>query len=373
MRIGIDAKWFFTGPVSSRVVLQNLLPELFRLFPEHEWIIFLDKKDRQLTFPIHSPRIEIHYVWADINMLSNLFLLSGKLKSLKVEVMVYQTFPSWRRAVPALSFIHDVLYHQFPEFFTWKEKLYFFPLSWLSRHRSDRLIATTEYVSSELLKYNYASRKSLIDIVPLAVNQSYQPQRNHDPARLSALREKYQLPDKFLLFVGRLNVRKNIENLLKALPLLHDRKISLVIVGQADWKTPDLDNILCNQDIRNRTHLAGAMSDEELILTYSLASIFCYPSFAEGFGLPPLEAMASGIPVIVSDTTALPEVCGNAAVFIHPHQPDSIAEAINELLENESLYADKKNQGLQRARQFTWEKSAEALMQSILNTVALQR
>ena len=373
MRIGIDAKWFFTGPVSSRVVLQNLLPELFRLFPAHEWVVFLDKKDRQLAFPIHSSQIEIYYVWADINMLSNLFLLSGQLKSQKVDVMVYQTFPSWHRTVPALSFIHDVLYHQFPEFFTWKEKLYFFPLSWLSRHRSDRLIATTQYVSNELLKYHYAASKSSIDIVPLAVNQAYQPRTNHDPARLMAVREKYQLPDRFLLFVGRLNVRKNIENLLKALPLLHEKEISLVIVGQADRKTPHLDNNLTNQDIRNRTHLAGAMSDEELVLTYSLASIFCFPSFAEGFGLPPLEAMASGIPVIVSDTTALAEVCGNAAVFINPHQPSSIAGAINGLLENESLYADKKNQGLQRAREFTWEKSAHALMQSILNTVTFQQ
>lgn len=368
MRIGIDAKWFFTGPVSSRVVLQNLLPELFARFPDQEWVVFLDKKDRHLPFPILSSRMEIHYVWADINMLSNLFLLPGQLKSLRVDVMVYQTFPSWRKVVPSVSFIHDVLYHQFPEFFTWKERLYFLPLSWLSRHRSDRLIATTEYVSNDLLKYKYAAQKSLIDIVPLAVNSAYQPRSHHPPEKLLMVKEKYQLPDKFLLFVGRLNVRKNIENLLSALPLLRDKKIPLVIVGQPDWKTPDLQAILSDQSIKSRTLLTGAMNDEELILTYSMASIFCFPSFGEGFGLPPLEAMASGIPVVVSNTTALPEVCGSAAVYIDPHKPETIAQAIDALLEDSDLYEDKKMKGLLRIKEFTWAASAKAFMQSIQNT-----
>jgi glycosyltransferase involved in cell wall biosynthesis len=370
MRIGIDAKWFFSGPVSSRVVLQNLLPELFSLYPDHEWIVFLDKKDRHLFFPVRSERIELRYVWADINMFSNLFLLSGKLKALKVDVMVYQTFPSWRRVVPSLSFVHDVLYHQFPQFFTWKERLYFLPSSWLNRHRSDRLIATTEYVANDLMKYNYISDKSSIDIVPLAVNKSYRPEKEHEPEKLQAVKEKYKLPDKFLLFVGRLNIRKNIENLLLAIPLLHDKKINLVIVGQADWKTPDLQAVLSNREIKGRTILAGAMGDDELILTYSLASVFCFPSFAEGFGLPPLEAMASGIPVIVSNTTAMPEVCGNAATYIDPHSPEAIANAIDSLLENAELYTVKKNQGLERIMEYTWSKSAEAFMQSIYRVVA---
>jgi glycosyltransferase involved in cell wall biosynthesis len=369
MRIGIDAKWYFTGPVSSRVVLQNLLPELFKLFPEHQWVVFLDKRDKHLAFPYASSQMEIHYVWADINMISNLFLLSSQLKSSKVDVMVYQTFPSWRRTAPSISFIHDVLYHQFPEFFTWKEKLYFLPLAWLSRHRTDRLIATTRFVQRELLTYKYATRESVIDIVPLAVDQVYQPLIHHEPASVRAVREKYKLPDKFLLFVGRLNVRKNIENLLRALPLLKDKTIALVIVGQADWKTPDLQTVLSNPQINYRTILTGAMGDDELILTYSMATLFCFPSFAEGFGLPPLEAMASGVPVIVSDSTAMPEVCGNAAIYIDPHKPGSIAKAIDNLLEDADLYQDKRNKGLGRIKGYTWKKSAEALMRSIQNVL----
>src|ERR1700675_2440880 len=108
MRIGIDAKSFFRGPVSTRVVLQNLLPELFSLFPEHEWIIFLDKKDKHFQFPVHSVNVKLIYLWADINFISNVFLLTGKLRSNRVDAIVYQTFPLIMHKVPAITFIHDV-------------------------------------------------------------------------------------------------------------------------------------------------------------------------------------------------------------------------------------------------------------------------
>ncbi len=372
MIIGIDAKWFFRGPVSTRVVLQNLLAELFALFPEHEWIIFLDKKDEQTHFPFKSEHIKLQYIWAGNNMLSNVFLLSGYLKSSQVDVMVYQTFPSLIHAVPSISFIHDVLFRRFPQFFTWKERLYFSPLSWLTRNRSERLIATSESVSNDLLKYNYTTSKSQIDIVPLAVNKAYKPSEFHSPKKLLEVKEKYQLPDQFLLFVGRLNVRKNIENLLKAIPLIHDTQIHLVIVGKADWKTPDLKVILSNPEMKKRIIMPGAMDDNDLILTYSMARIFCFPSFAEGFGLPPLEAMASGVPVIVSETTALPEVCGDAAVYINPYKPESIAKAINKLLEDPELHERQKAKGIQKANEFTWTASAKAFMKSIYKASNIQ-
>ncbi len=367
MTIGIDAKWFFSGPVSTQVVLQNLLPELLTLFPNHKWIIFLDKNDRKFQFPIQSDNIKLQYIWAENNMLSNVFLLSRKVKSLDIDVMLYQTFPGLSHSVPTISFIHDVLFREFPQYFTWKERLYFSPLTWLTRNRSDRLIATTHFVSNDLLKYNYTKNRSQIDIVPLAVNKAYKPLLWHDPNKLSLTKEKYKLPDRYLLFVGRLNVRKNIENLLKAIVLLKDKKIQLVIVGKADWKTPDLKKMLCDSAIKDRIIITGAMTDEELILTYSMAGIFCFPSFAEGFGLPPLEAMASGIPVIVSKTTALPEVCGNAAMYINPEEPESIAEAINALLDDPILYETQKENGLKRVNEFSWTLSAKALMASIIN------
>ena len=369
MRIAIDAKWYYTGPVSGRVVLQNLLPELFSQYPEHEWIIFLDRKDRHLGFPFSGKNVQIRYVWADMNMISNVWVIPRWLRRLKPDVMVYQTFPSFRREIPSIAFIHDVLFRKFPQFFSWKERLYFLPLAWLTRHRADRLIATTEFVANELLTYHYCPARSRIDIVPLGVSEKYQPKSLQDVGRLSTVRAKFNLPDRFILYVGRLNVRKNIESLLKALPLLRDKEAKLVIVGSEDWKAPDLQQLLSRPDIGERIMMTGSMSDEELIVTYCLATVFCFPSFAEGFGLPPLEAMASGVPVIVSGTTSLPEVCGDAAVFIDPSKPDTIARAIDELFNDPELYERKRRSGLERAGQYTWPAAARALMSSINNTV----
>lgn len=368
MRIGIDAKWYFTGPVSGRSVLQNLLSELFSNYPEYEWVIFLDKRDQHLHFPFSGKNIHIRYIWAGNNMLSNLLLLPGWLRRLKVDVVVFQTFPSMKHSVPSIAFIHDVLFRRFPQFFSWRERLYFRPLCWLTRNRVDRLIATTEFVASELVTYRYAPARSRIDIVPLGVNERYKPIRSQESGQLSEVKEKFKLPDNFILYVGRLNVRKNIENLLRALPLLRDKGTKLVIVGREDWKAPDLRELLSQPAIRERIIMPGAMTDEDLIATYSLAKLFCFPSFAEGFGLPPLEAMASGVPVIVSNTTSLPEVCGDAAVYIDPTKPESIARAIDELLGDMELYDRKRRSGLERAAQYTWAASAQALMRSIANT-----
>jgi len=365
MRIGIDAKWYFTGPVSTRVVFRNLLPELFALYPEHEWIVFLDKRDEDLEFPFAHANIHVRYVWADNNMLSNLLLLTGQLRKLKVDVMLFQTFPALRQAVPSVAFIHDVLFRDFPQFFGWKERLYFLPLSWLTRHRVSRLVATTEFVAGELLKYHYTGSRAQIDLVPLAVTKMYKPPADHQADWLASVKEKFGLPDRYLLYVGRLNVRKNIENLLKALILMRDPAICLVIVGKEDRKVPDLEALLADPRISKRIILTGGMDDEELTATYAMANIFCFPSHAEGFGLPPLEAMASGVPVVVSQTTSMPEVCGEAAVYIDPSRPESIARALDELLGNEALFNRMRAAGLERAGQFTWARTAHALMESL--------
>jgi glycosyltransferase involved in cell wall biosynthesis len=123
--------------------------------------------------------------------------------------------------------------------------------------------------------------------------------------------------------------------------------------------------------MKERIILTGFVPDDELAAIYAMAKAFCFPSFAEGFGLPPLEAMASGIPVIVSDTTSMPEVCNHAALFIDPGNPKNIAEKINSLLKNDTLYEEKKREGLEWSRQFTWKRTAEGIMQSVLSAVKM--
>jgi len=368
MRIGIDAKSLYTGPVSTRIVLQNLLPELFRLYPEIEWIVFLDKKDKARELPFSDKNLQIEYVWAGINQLANLFILPRYYRRLKVDLVVYQTFPALTPGTASIAFIHDVLFRDFPQFFTWKERLYFATLAFLTR-RASRVTATTGYVAKNLKKYNYVKDQSLIDIVPLGVSSVFKPREEQDPAFLDNIKNQLSLPSRYILFVGRLNVRKNVENLLKALPLIKDEDTPLLVVGKADWKTPDLDILLSKPEIGKRVIVKSGITDQELVAIYALATVFCFPSFAEGFGLPPLEAMASGVPVVVSDRTALPEVCGTAAVYADPDDPASIASGIDRLLGDKSFYEEKKESGLKRASQFTWTNTALAFRESIHNAM----
>jgi len=364
MKIGFDAKWFFDGPISGKVVLQNTLPNLFELYPEHDWFLFFDKKDELALLPFYGPNIHVHYVWAGFNMLSNLFVLPFYIKKLKLDVMVFQNFSIRRKNCKSIVFIHDILFEYLPEYFTWKERLYFKPMKWSSLH-ADRIITTTEFVKKDLQKYNYATNLAAIDIVPLGVSNRFKPLVMHDNISIEKVKEKYNLPEQYLLFVGRLNIRKNIQGLLNALPLLGNNDIPLIIVGKTDWKVPQLDNLLSEESIKKRVLFTGAVKDDELAIIYALAKVFCFPSFAEGFGLPPIEAMASGIPVVVSGRTALPEVCGAAGNFIDPDDPSGIADMINKLLEDQQLYETKVQQGLFWASQFSWQRTAKRLMESI--------
>jgi len=370
MKIGIDAKWLFTGHISGKLFIQNILPELFALHPEIEWHIFLDKRNKDSIFPFRNDNINIHYIWANFNMVSNLFVLPGYANRLQLDAVLFQTFFMKKGKFKSIVFIHDILFKDYPQFFTWKERLYFKPLKWITSS-ADRIITTTEFVKKELVRFHYAKPHQPIDLAPSGVTSIFKPCYQHDPAFLEHVKEKYKLPDSYLLFAGRLNARKNIQGLVGSLNFLEDKKIPLVIVGEENWKAPQIDELLSQKEIRERIIFTGFVTDDELAAIYAMAKAFCFPSFAEGFGLPPLEAMASGVPVIVSDTTSMPEVCSHAALFIDPGNPKNIAEKINSLLKNKTLYEQKKKEGLEWSRRYTWKRTAEGIMQSVLSAVKM--
>jgi len=363
MKIGIDAKWLFSGNISGKLFIRNILPELFSLHPEIEWHIFLNEKEKSLYFPFRNENIYIHYVWAGFNMLSNLFVLSKFAKRLQLDVVLFQTFSLKRKYFKSVVFIHDVLFKKYPEYFTLKERLYFKPLKWTVR-TADRIITTSEYVKSDLEIFHYAKKDQPVDVVPSGITDIFKPVSFHNKEMLNKVKMKYDLPESYLLFVGRLNARKNIETLIKSLHLLNDKSISLVIVGNKNWKFHTLNHLI-NKELGSRIFFTGEVTDDELSKIYAMAKIFCFPSFAEGFGLPPLEAMASGIPAIVSNTTSMPEVCGKAALYVDPNNSKDIAEKITTLLENRIIYEQKIKEGLEWAKNYTWRKTANGIMKSI--------
>ena len=366
MKIGIDAKWLFDGHISGRLFIQNVLPELIALHPEIEWHIFLDKKNKRFELPIKEQNITVHYVWAGFNMLSNLFVLPRYAKRLNLDAVLFQTFAPKGTSFKSIVFIHDVLFRNYPQYFTWTEKIYFSPLKW-TVPLADRILTTTEFVKNELVKHKY-SKDQLVDLAPSGVTKIFKPQSQCDKEFLMKTRQKFDLPDSYLLYVGRLNERKNIHGLINAMTLLKNN-IPLVVVGEKDWKLPPKKDMQPYEFLKSQIHFLGNVTDEELACIYASATVFCFPSFAEGFGLPPLEAMAAGIPVIVSNTTAMPEVCSEFALFVDPHSSKDIAEKINWVLSNGNYCQQRITEGVKWSGQYTWKRTAEGIMKSIFSAV----
>jgi glycosyltransferase involved in cell wall biosynthesis len=368
MKIGIDAKWYFEGPPSGKRVVRNLVDYLLKIDRENEYVIFFNKKHKKEIFPFkESKNLSLCYIWAGNNALSNIFVLPFFSNKYRVDVTLYQTFVSPFGKSSKIAYIHDVLFLSNPEFYTIYERLYFLPLRFLTRF-STTIITVSNEEKKRLLKYKYATNENKITVAYHGVEPAFMPLENHDAVSCDLVKKQYNLPDKFLLFVGRLNLRKNVNTLLKAIPLLNDKKIKLVIVGATDWKESDHEHLLKDLLIANRIHFTGAVY-KELNVVYSMATVFCFPSYAESFGLPPLEAMASGIPVVVSNTTSLPEICGDAGNYVNPERPEEIAMAVDNLLSDDQLYRTKKLLGLNRAKKFTWDAAALIVLDCMKNSL----
>jgi glycosyltransferase involved in cell wall biosynthesis len=215
---------------------------------------------------------------------------------------------------------------------------------------ADRVIVPSGWVREALVR-RYRFARERIDVVPLAPAAAEAPVT--DPARLADVRRRYALPDRFLLSVGTLEPGKNRDVLLAAIRQLEPHRIALplLVAGQRGWLAGGANG-------GDRVRLLGYVPDADLAALYSLAAVFVFPSWLEGFGLPPLEALACGTPVVASNRPAMPEVLGDAALYADPRRPDEWADAIARLASDASLREEMIDRGSARARLYSWERTA---------------
>ena len=174
------------------------------------------------------------------------------------------------------------------------------------------------------------------------------------------VRERYQLHDEFVLYAGNVKPHKNLERLIDAFHLVRNEgldHLKLVLIGDEISKYAALRRAVHRHQLHKYVRFLGYLPEETLAVMYRLAGVFVFPSLYEGFGLPPLEAMASGTPVVTSNVSSLPEVAGDAAVLVDPYDPAAIADGIYRVLTDEQLRRGLRQRGLARARQFSWEDS----------------
>jgi glycosyltransferase involved in cell wall biosynthesis len=198
-----------------------------------------------------------------------------------------------------------------------------------------------------------------IRLIHAAPSKIYSPERNVKVIRGTL--ERFGIFRNFILFVGSLEPRKNLKTLLQAYARYRQRYSSeelLVVAGGKGWLNDDLSQVVAEFGITDCVKFLGYIEEADLRVLYSAAKLFVYPSIYEGFGLPPLEAMACGAPVITSNTSALPEVVGDAATVIDPHDSEELCQAMRMVLGNGSRRSKMRQQGLERAKRFSWERAA---------------
>ena len=261
------------------------------------------------------------------------------------------------RAKKTVTTIHDFSFQLFPEAHP-KERIEYFRKRFHEDvKRSDRIITVSFYVKTEAIDFLQLPAEV---IRPIHLGVAHDIFKIHDRRSLAACKREFGLPENFILFVGTREPRKNLERLLRAyleLPEWVKWEFKLVLVGPRGWG--EAISSYTHEKIRDRIVIIDYVSADKLAFLYNLAALFVFPSLYEGFGLPPLEAMACGCPVIVSEVASLPEVCGDAAYYIDPKDVSSIASGIYKVLSDESLKEHLIQKGIDRARLFNWEKTAK--------------
>ena len=261
---------------------------------------------------------------------------------------------------PFVVTVHDLSFLFFPRSFRSLRRSYLQVFARMSVRRARRVIAVSESTKRDLVEI-YDISPAKIDVVYNGVDARFQPL----PAdQVAAFRQQQGLPDRFILFVGTLEPRKNIVSLIDAYARLPKERPPLVLVGGKGWFYDEIFGRVEALGLTGEVRFAGFVPAEDLPLWYNAADLFVYPSLYEGFGLPPLEAMACGTAVITSTASSLPEVVGQAGRLADPTDTEALAAAMAQVLGSRQLQQEMETAGLAQAAGFSWEETARKTVDS---------
>ncbi len=268
---------------------------------------------------------------------------------------------AYGRSFRTVITVHDMVYHLFPQF-TQPHMLKALARD-LPRHaeRADVVVTDSESTRRDVVGV-LGVRPERVRVVPLAASPEFVPVT--DDAARRAIRVKYALPERFVLFVGTLEPRKNLLTLFAAVEKLAAAGLphKLVLVGATGWKSAREQDRLNDLKARGLAAHLGYVVDADLPAIYSCADAFAFPSWYEGFGIPPLEAMACGVPVVTSNTSSLPEVCGDAAEYFDPNSAEELFEKLRAVLTDPIRQAELRDRGFRQAARFSWDRTADELL-----------
>ncbi|HZL95830.1 MAG TPA: glycosyltransferase family 1 protein [Vicinamibacterales bacterium] len=357
MRVAIDTRKVHDFGIGTYI--RNLLRQLARIDRETEYVLLCREADLGIAAqlgpnfrticepsPNYSLREQIHIPWV--------------LRRERPDV-----YHAPHYVLPPAVFcrsvvtIHDCIHLMFPQYLPNRAAYAYARASmWAAARRSDRILTVSEASKRDILHFFNVKPEKIV-VVYNAIDEHFSAAPSEE--QVARIRERYQLDHKFVLYVGNIKPHKNLVRLIEAFSQLrrtHD-DLKLLIIGDEISKLPALRRAVHRHKLHKFVRFLGYLKDDTLTVLYRLASVFVFPSLYEGFGLPPLEAMASGTPVVTSNVSSLPEVTGDAAVLVDPYDVDSISDGMRRILDDPRLAEELRIKGLKRAREFSWERSVE--------------
>ncbi len=356
MRIGLEISPLAINSTGIPNYILRLLRGFAGVGGDHEFLMYtnrpipfpMDLPDNFRTILVNRP-VPRFQLWFQL-------ALPGRLKKDGVDIFhgLFSRLPL-RLPVPGVITAHDLSGYSMPGMH--KRWTHLTNLLYPNYIRSaSGIIAVSKFTASEVGRF-FPAAEGKTSVVYEAAPPEYSPV--DDAGELERVRNRYGLPDSFILFLGTLEPRKNLPRLLKAFQEAAGKiEQSLVIAGGTGWKNREMVDILESSPVSKRIRLTGFIEDGDVPGLMSLADLFVYPSLYEGFGLPILEAMACGTPVITSTTASMPEVAGDAALLADPNSVGSMAEALERMAGDPGLRAEMTKRGLARASEFSWERAA---------------
>jgi glycosyltransferase involved in cell wall biosynthesis len=390
MRIGIDARvlsWNMTGPWRY---LHNLLDHIAEIDHGNEYYLFVNKDQiDSITVPsnfrktlvrsfldgnrlltklnagVTSKVLESYLKGQALDPVLGNLLLPVLLKHDRIDIFhsPFNVLPLIK-VCPSLVTIHDLAFEIYPDEFSFQARVFHKTFTPIAARTADIIIVPSTCVEKNIVEL-YGVSQDKIRVVHEAADKIFKPMDRQE-SKVKIV-QKYGIKDDFILFIGFARLRRNVPQLLEAFSRLkkqHDIRHKLVIVGRYDSVNTNYPRLVRELDMENDVIHFARIVDEDMPLFYNAAEVFVYPSSYEGFGLPLVEAMACGTPIIASNASPMPEIVGNAGLFVNPFDISQMAQTIYNVLTDEHLCLELRDKSLERAHSFSWKKTAEKTLEA---------
>ncbi len=374
MRIAIDAHSVGTGLGGNESYATNLVEALAEIDRKNQYTIYVTKREAVERFKNRWPNFTVKSTLPHTPLIRIPITLTSELRRNRVDVLHVQFTSPPVAPCPVVVSIHDLSFEHLPLTFKRRSRMQLRMTVRRSARQAAHVLTLSEYVREDVIA-TYGIDAEKVTVVPLAAPGHFVPVR--DAKELQRVRQKYGIDENYILSVGAIQPRKNLPRLLEAYSLLRGEQPEvnlpqLVLVGKCAWLYDETLKKISELGLDNLVRLTGYVPEADLPALYSGSLCFIYPSYFEGFGLPPLEAMKCGAPVVVGNRTSLPEVVGDAAVLVDPFEVSEIAAGIAGVISDPHLRTSLIEKGLERARIFDWRITARKTL-AVYEKAALSR